>query len=200
MGTYYELFAEAKVGGKWRGIDFYVRDKDRMRPVPLASGKSDVGSALDWLCEDHHLSPSELSDELRLDHPWYQKQQPEEWMSSLVSAIEGKDLLLCDFSKPEHCGFVDRESILMYERDGVDIEEWLTGAELAKLPPECRNGYSWYEWSQKDSGMEMARSIYGALLERINAFNDITAFNDVTVNGTDGEIGVDDCRVVILRS
>lgn len=197
MGMCYDLYAEARVDGQWVGIDFYVRTEDGWLPVPLASGQSAVGSALDWFGNEMQISAADLSAELKHDHPWYQEQETEGWKGSLITAIEGKAFAPYDFSKPEHCGFVDCESILLYERDGVDIEEWLTGKELAELPPEARQGYRWYEWSERGGDVEVMRDIYKALLHRIHAYNDITAF---TRHGAYREIDIADCRVVVFKS
>lgn len=200
MGTYYQAYAEAKINGAWKGIDFYVFANGKYVPVEIVEGKSYVSSAL---AEKHlhwAIAASEMSPELQRDHPWYveEEKKEEKWQGSLVSCVTGDDIAALKLDKPEHCGFVDKTLINAFEKEEGEIWEWLSAKEYAELPPEARIGYSWYEWSEPGGTQEVWTKIRDGLSERIDAYNN--SRYSYPYDRIPPEITMSDTRVVIFMS
>lgn len=195
MGTYYQVFAEAKIDGVWKGIDFYVFSNGKYTPVEIIEGKSYVGSALRDKGVDGILLAKDLSEELKRDHTWYIEQENESWQGSMVRYIEGK--YIADLKLPDRCGFVDKTLIQAFEEQETDeIDEYLSAKEYAALPADVRIGYEWYHWP--DGTEEVWRTIRDGLQARINAYNN--ARYSYEYDKMPPEISMADTRVIIFMS
>ena len=200
MGTYYQLFAEAKVNGEWKGIDFYVSSKDGYKPVEIIEGKSYIGSALRDKALDWRVTVKTLSPELKRDHPWVLKEEENILPYNCVSCVHGEDIEALNLDGPEFCGFVDKSMIRAFERgEAEDLMEWTISAkEYSELPAEARIGYEWYQWTERFGTHEVWQIIRRRLQERIDAYNN--ARFDYEWDKMPQEIRMSDCRVVILIS
>jgi len=183
-----------------RGINFFAEGNDGKKIVPIICGKSAVGSALDeigyW-----PANKDDLSDEVKAAESWLFKESDEEdaWLGSCVHQFDAQDLVAMDLSRKKRAGFVDKDTVLAYERGDVDwIEDVLTGREYADLPEDARIGYQYYEWSENREETEMLEVIRARLLERIEAFNELYLDDEKTSKPI--SITTADCRVIIIIS
>ena len=193
MGTYYSLYAEAKIKDEWHGIDLYTF-LEKYEPVEIIGGKSAVGAALydnDMMIP---IAPEKLSPELKRDHPWYQEEH--DYHGQFTYYIEGSDIDALRLDKPEYCGFVDKTDILAFENGYEEIDTWLTAKEYAKLPPDARIGYEWYTWNERYGDHEIWRIIKQGLIDRVNAYNEAR----FGLDELRPSLSIKDCRVIVFIS
>lgn len=200
MGVFYQAYAEAKVDGVWKGIDFYVFANGKYVPVEIVSGKSYVGEALADKHVQYSIHAKDLSPELQRDHKWSVEEDRElMWRESFVLCVEGADILAMNLDTPEHCGFVDKTLIHAYENEETeDIWDWLSAKEYAELPADVRIGYQWYAWNERGGTKEVWRRIKNGLQDRINAYND--SRYDYDIKDIPPEISMSDTRLIIFMS
>ena len=194
MGLVYTCYAEAKIDGQWHGIDLYARDEEgQLKPVPLVSGKSVIGSMIEWLGKDVPISRDELAPETREDHPWLFEHDTS-W-GTHVRQIPGGMLAPRHNDYPEFGAFVAKDQMYTYLGGSrLDIDDWLTPEDFRSLPEDVRSGYQWFEWTPKYGDKYWFNRLADALETRIDVYNE-EHFTD-----TDDALTVDRCRVILFIS
>lgn len=151
MGIYYDLYLEGRVKDTWRCLSPFLATPDgSFALAPLMSGKSSIGLMLDDV-DCWHSCPNDLSKEVRRVLWKRQDEHGEKTDEIDDRCIEWFSLsdLTCDPARFEHEAYVPRESMNSFEIGEVDdIYWWLTPQEYGELPPEEKQGYTFYRWTE----------------------------------------------------
>lgn len=197
MGTYYDVYAEVKVGNKWYNLNpLFTRDDGRIYVCPVVSGQSWLRDAYDELEEYKYSTgrPNDLSKELKTvfthdnDEPLndgYDKSTYEDWYEQSIFLVNyGKSVKsrVKKDRKHRYQGYASKHSIANYEiGDCETINHWLSENEYEKLSPKQKLNYSYYEWSDWGDWYDVYNTIVTKLDSMLDYFYD---WADCTLYGS----------------
>ena len=149
MGTYYRVFAEAKINGVWTCINGYLpRQKDgkwSLSCVYESASRSYFGNTANKLEElGHRIHYSEMSVALQEHLSAYADSEYVCIYATPFSAVMGS---LPHGQEHEYHGFAAKDDIFKYESGDIeDLYEAISGAEYSKLDEKAKRTYQYYEW------------------------------------------------------
>ncbi len=202
MSVYVTGYTEARVNGKWHGIDFYQYDsRGKLSIVPCVTGQSMVLQAIEWDCDAESVmgAPDDLSDGVRetcSDEKgilygsgnygycrWY--------------IVEGSWFDKVNLSMPEYCGFFPRQDVCRYlsnpDENEIDTEDMLSIEEYQNLDAEIKKAYQYFEYTEPYGSRSILRGFKQAVMDRVWAYNRGLSWEDRDLN-----ITLSDVRVLIL--
>ena len=180
MGTYYAIYAEARVGNKWYSINPLMRNENGDIVVyPAMSGQSQMREAAEELEEYCFMRgcPDNLSDELkqvyshsndeRADSLWNGMTYGEYYHQTLFAVNYGKHVKsrVKSAMPTRYRGYVSKYCLSEYEIGNIDdIHNWLTEEEYRALSDDERKKYTYYEWNAWDDWY----GVYVELVRRVD--------------------------------
>ena len=143
MGTYYSIYAEARVGKKWYNISPLIKDSDgSIKAYPIIDGKSFLSETYDKLKDDLYMCgrPADLSPELREifdedddeSYGCFAETYKQHYDNSMFLVNYGKSVKSrVKKDRPfRYQGYVFKNSIAAYEiGEQEEIFDWLTRQE-----------------------------------------------------------------------
>lgn len=188
MGTYYSVYAEASVDGKWYSLCPYFRiDKDKDLKTHSIFWAQSIFWEVHNELEDHAIGrgvPEDMSDGLReIFHEDLQAEY-ENWIGKITwGQYYNRSLYYVNFAqailpkvnkeKPyKYEGYVLKKELAefeVYERE--EFSEWLTQDEYKALNDKAKRQYIFYQWNDPYGEYW----IYRELADRIWALKNLFA-------------------------
>lgn len=180
MSTYYDLYTEIKVNGKWNCINnklLNVRNNAiRLTQTYWSGSRSFFGDAADEIeRRGYYLREDELSEEILAEHP-YLLEPHEGYPGYALHGIDWKELCAAipNDKDKEHHAFVLKDTVFAFEHDETDeIWDYLDGKEYHRLSDEEKKTYTYYEWNSSSgwyhSFLEIKEHVKWQLYEWQNA-------------------------------
>lgn len=179
MGTYYSIYAEARVGKKWYNISPLIKDTDgSIKAYPIIDGKSFLSETYDKLKDDLYMCgrPADLSPELQ---EVFDEDDDESYGCFAETYKQHYDnrMFLVNYGKSvksrvkkdrpfRYQGYVFKYSIAAYEiGEQEEIFEWLTRQEYESLSEEEKKDYAYFEWNEWQDWY----GVYNNIVYRVNA-------------------------------
>lgn len=204
MSTYYTLYLEAFIDGKWICISPLARvldpkpDEKPVRYVPLYEGGSRLYQFMSEYSDTFAVRPNDISDELK------RELIPEEALKSLDDSkmnywnyaffsISGYELeAIEDLSRRRysHCGFVDKATAERIKSGQAEEDDWpINEGDLPRELPEYvfNRLYEYVEYVQPRSDVWYAKAIMESVSEAIRGFNYANVCKGIALN---------DCRIL----
>lgn len=193
MSTYYDIFAEVNVNGKWYGINPKMLKPNGMikvRPIYWAQSvfwdcHCDLqdeavarGVPDDWSEEMKKLFPENLDDkcEYGLDSMTWR-----EYYRNYLYAVNFDKSIATKIKKtrPYHYqGYAYKPQIADYECGADSIVSWLTIDEYRELPDEEKREYAYYEWNNYGDEYGIYYEIYSKITALLDWFGEGDAFGE----------------------
>lgn len=196
IGTYYSLYCEAEINGKWYNIDFYQRPLGGTPTiVPVIEGYSAVGSALHWYAETEPIQQDDLTDVTK-------EQGAKQAEDYRWSALYGNWFIGKDLSGPEYSGYFPRQDILNYQSglsDGLNTEDMLDVEAYLALPDGGKAAYVYYDYTEPWGFKYVMNMIRSAVELRIRACNEWLWRMPKELRGDTHDISWGDVRVIIYQ-
>lgn len=163
MSTYYEVFVEANINGKWMMVNpFIKRNKDsEPKLVPVCAGsKSWYGDMYNKIREiGKPIDYKKISSELR---DWYKKLDEDINEEELEEEFEYFSAVTCTISQffntipkekiYENHGFVHKNIVAEYKLGNTyEIYDYLDAKEYDKLSSKTKQLYEYFEWDDDES-------------------------------------------------
>lgn len=187
MSTYYNIYAEANIDGKWYSLCPYFKiDKD----------KNPITSSIYWAqsifwevnndLEEYAIGrgiPDDMSEGLReVFHEDLQEESDfwgeitwEQYYNQFIYYVNFAQAIVPKVNKDKQYkyeGFVLKKELAefeVYERE--EFSEWLTQIEYNALTDKAKRRYVFYQWNDLDGDYK----IYRELADRIWALKDLFA-------------------------
>lgn len=203
MSVYVDVYAQAKIKGVWRSIDFWQKNIDgEYRRVQILTGSSTIAQAVRDIDGVYPIHISQVADEIRsvISHT----DDGALFTGDTVYQLPGEDLLQRDFSQPDCCGFFPRDLIAKYKAD-PSFELWecerLYPDEFQELDKDTRKAYEYFEIQNPFGEYAVAKKIKGGLIDRVNAWNDHGIYSLQNNNfDFESEISLSDTKAIIVIS
>ena len=214
MSTYYSVYAEANVDGKWYCLcPYFKTGKENLKTHSLFWAQSvfyDVYNDLEDYCQGRGI-PDDMSEGLREIFPENLQDKMENWIGEITwGEFYERSLFYVNFAraiaprvkkdKPfKYEGYVLKRELAAFEIDEIDqFSEWLTSDEYTALSEKQKRQYQYYRWNDPYGDYW----IYQTLSERIRTLAGL--FVDSCESEIGGSIyeGIPDSaiRVYIYRS
>lgn len=158
MSTYYDLYTEIKINGKWTCINNVIkdiRDNDLVLSRTYESGsRSFFGDTSDKLDEiGMQLEAQELSEELLKARPYLlEEKEKGVFYGYPIIGISYKSInaLVPNSKDKENHAFVLKDTVFAYEHGELEsIWDYLSADEYEKLSKEAKKAYTYYEWNDE---------------------------------------------------
>lgn len=149
MGTYYRVFAEAKINGVWTCINGYLpSQKDgrmKLSCVYENASRSYFGNTANKLEElGRRIRYSDMSASMQEKLIAYADSEYAIFVATSFSAVTGS---LPHGQEHEYHGFATKDDVFRYESgDMEDLYDAISGKEYSGLGEKARMAYQYYEW------------------------------------------------------
>lgn len=213
MGTYYSIYAEARVGKKWYNISPLIKGTDGLiKAYPIIDGKSFLRETYDELKDDLYMCgrPADLSPELReiFDHDddesydCFTKTYKQHYENCMFLVNYGKSVKSrVKKDRPfRYQGYVFKYSIASYEiGEQEEIAGWLTRQEYESLSEEEKKDYAYFEWNEWQDWY----GVYNDIVHRVDAllhwFSEWSSYQSNGVDYEDKYPSADKVRLIVYR-
>lgn len=179
MSTYYFVFAEVNVDGKWYNLSPYYKNKaGEFKTHPIFWMQSDFYEVYEDLrgFSQGCGIPDDMSESLRahfhqnLDEQYdnlFGKMSWRDYYSQTVFRVNFANALVDAAKKKKEFkyeGYVSKKDKADYENDDInEIYDWLTKEEYDELSPEEKRRWIWFRWNDPYGKNE----IYSELVSKI---------------------------------
>ena len=179
MSTYYFVYAEVNVDGKWYNLSPYYRNRDgEYKTHPIFWMQSDFSEVYYELRQRSSGCgvPDDMSDGLRemfrqnLDETYddsFGKMTWRDYYSQTLFHVNFANGFTDRVKKKrefKYEGYVLKKAKADFENDDVDeIDDWLTEEEYQELPPEEKRRWIWFRWNDPYG----TNDIYNELIHKI---------------------------------
>lgn len=212
MGTYYSIYAEARVGNKWYNICPLMREDGEITAQPILSGKSMLRSCVDELEEQSYMRgrPDDLSDEIRKIYPQADDEIAEEFTRTITyKEYFCQTMFLVNYGKvvksrvkkarpTRYKGYVSRYALSSYEIGEDDyISNWISEIEYEKLPEEDKLDYTYYEWNEMGDWYGNFSKICRKVDVLLEIFNEWSQHNIYEANLDERQPSADYVRLIV---
>lgn len=190
MSVWVDCYAEAKVNGVWKSVDFFSKRGNEFVIAPIMEGQSMFYSAITWEAANERVSYSDLSEELRGMWPdneyvsWYK--------------IPGSWFEIRDLEQPEFCGYIPRQQVADFkagEIDEINDEELICASEFAAMTPDAQRGYDYIEYTNPFSVRDYMRRLKRGMEDRMVQYNEYGRRS--TEDRRDPAITLSDMRMIV---
>jgi len=187
MSTYYYIFAEAQVDGKWMNLNpiLYAHNGEyksseityfthsSYAEVYYALSDDRIACGLPEDCNPitagHFHNLDEMSDGWPKNETWREYYRHEVFVVNYAQAIKSRTRK----DRPhKYMYYVTRESMAAFECGELDsIEHWITDEEYRSLSEEEKKDYVYYEWDNWYDEYRVYREIEDRVDAQIAFFN-----------------------------
>lgn len=191
MATYYYLYTEIKVDGKWYCINNKLKNMDKEKyglSTTYWSGSYSYFKETYDKLEDigKPIDKTELSDELK-ERYGTEKEQYE----TLPLAVDWKDIKACIPSEKlyEYHGYVYKDTVSSYrlgEQD--DIYDYIDIEEYKKLSFEEQMLYEYFEWDDSQGWFKYFKDIIEHVSWQLYEWKDVNMLKTI-----------DNIRIIVFR-
>ena len=208
MSTYYFVYAEVNVGGKWYNLSPYYKNKAgefKTHPIFwMQSGFYDAYCDLSERSEGRGV-PDDMSASLRkhfhtnLDEQYdalFGKMTWRDYYNQQLFSVNFANAIVDPVKKKKEFkyeGYVSKKDKADFENDDIyEINEWLTKEEYDDLPPEEKRRWIWFRWNDPYG----TNDIYNELIRKIRTL--CSLFQDAYENDLGIWNGISDSQVRVF--
>lgn len=161
MGTYYRVYAEAKVQNKWVNFNPYIVDLDgKVKLAPLIGFERSTFYEAHTELEDYMTGRgfpndmcTELNDYLEPDKEidwWGKPQIKRDVYRSMAFTVKYSIAVkkrIVEKKPTKYEGYVEKHTKAAHQIGEIqEIHEWLDERQYRELTPKVQKKYSYYEW------------------------------------------------------
>lgn len=190
MSVWVECYAEARINGVWRSVDFYSKRGNEFVIAPIMTGQSMLYSAINWEAAYTPVGYSAISEDYRSMWP------DREYVS--YYAIPGNWFECRDLEQPEFCGYIPRQQVASFksgEIDEINDEELISAFEFSAMTPEAQQAYTYIEYTNPFSIRDYMRRLKRGLEDRMVQYNEFG--RQSTEDRCDPAISLSDMRMIV---
>lgn len=216
MSTYYYIYAEANVKGKWYSLN----------PVmPLSSGGYGTG-AITYFSQSsypeiiYHLKghsiysglPEDISNSTKehfrdnmddLVDYWTSSMTYREYYKSTAFVVNFDAAVLQKIKKDrpyKYMGYIPREILAAFECGELEeIECWITPQEYKELDPEEQRIYVYHEWNNWADDYTMYQDISKKICAQMDWFSQIDGILDEECTYADRDLTPGQVRLIVYK-
>lgn len=203
MSVYVTMYAQAKVNGVWRSIDYWQRSiNGQLVRVPVMMGQSTLAMVVRE-CDAiqrtglQYVAP-EIAEMITENHDGVTLFQ-----GISLYELNGSDLIGRDLDQMEICGFFENSDVAKYKADPnypIWEVEYLSPREYNALAKEAKRAYTYLEVTDPYGEFATLKRLRAALIDRVNTFNDPCLYNtDSKTWHFEHEITLADAKIIITE-